>query len=138
MYGVPLFTVRFEGDAYLLSLNITRAGSPMVTIVDNELVFSAHLWDVTFEGTRLKVRDARGDVYTDITFAVPGIMSVNAATFESHGRRIEVATSRITTYPDGARINDASLDAKNGAHAVWLDYGAPFYEDGPSAIRISP
>jgi hypothetical protein len=70
--GTPILGVRLEDSHYLLNLYIAdETGRIVMTIVDNELVFSSWVWDVEFVGRRIIVREGLRKVLIDIEFNPP-------------------------------------------------------------------
>ena len=45
------------------------AGKPVLTVKRNELVHSTHLWDYSFSGQTLKIRERRGQVFLNVVFS---------------------------------------------------------------------
>jgi hypothetical protein len=68
----PLVGFRFEDEHYLLNISLFDATNELVlSISDNELVYSVDPWDVELVGTRLIVRVASRNIFIDIRFEPP-------------------------------------------------------------------
>ncbi|WP_306911891.1 hypothetical protein [Arthrobacter sp. B3I9] len=71
--------VKIDGDSLVdfelvegnLMLNLDfrdRDGAPVLTVRQNELVHSTHLWDYEFTGKQLSIRERKGQIYLTVVF----------------------------------------------------------------------
>jgi hypothetical protein len=95
-----LLGARVEDGHYLLNVNmLDDANRQLVTIQDNELVFSTASWDVEFSGRRLTFRTGSGQIALSIRFAPPGLVALERGRFFCNGVGVVVR-------PDGFRVSN--------------------------------
>ena len=84
--GRPLLTLKSFDEDNRLVLNVR----------DNELRHTAHLWDVTYVGTVLTFRRARGDILLEVDFRAPDAIEFTRGTIYACGIGLAISPDRLT------------------------------------------
>lgn len=98
---IDLVWVRIDENGYVfLHLNIfDELNNLALIVVGNELQFTSSLWDVTFEGTTLTLREAKQSLLLQITFLPPRTISIDRGCLLCNG--VEVVVTPNLIYCDG-------------------------------------
>jgi trigger factor len=92
----PVVFFQRVDDELFLNLDLRDvANFPTVSIEDNELVATVGVWDITFEGQVLTVRNGAGDVFLRIRFVPPARIEIERARIFRNGSWIEVYPERM-------------------------------------------
>ncbi|MFJ1971851.1 HNH endonuclease [Streptomyces sp. NPDC087903] len=87
----------FDGDRILLNMLIRgKNGETALSVVENEIVYSASSWDIEFfggSGKTLKMRNALRDIQFAVTFHPPSRIHVS---------RLKMAYGEVKVYVDDA------------------------------------
>lgn len=88
----PMLGFRMEDGNLLLQLVIYDDDRrPIIHIFDNELVFATQLWDITFVGSRLQIRSARGKLWLSLFVnANEGVVLVERADLRFDGYEVRI------------------------------------------------
>jgi trigger factor len=82
----PLLWVVNEDNHLLLNLHVYDSrGRLVLQISDNELALNTRSWDIEVVGTRITIREAKGEILFDIRFKPPGTVVVNRGRFLYNG-----------------------------------------------------
>lgn len=98
--GIPVLWFNFIDGSWLLNLTLyNNKNAAILEIRDNELVYSAEPWDISFIGTTLTVRSGRGAIILKLEVS-PNEKSiyVHRASFRYNGYEIQ-ATEKILGMP---------------------------------------
>jgi trigger factor len=106
-YFVPLLIDRmdmvgfsFEAGRLLLILKIyDEYNQPILQVINNELVYAASAWDVTFQGRILTIRDAPRAITVEIEFEPPKGGWIRQGLFRYNGLSVAV-TENDTIFFD--------------------------------------
>lgn len=128
--GEEIISVRFEDGVCLLSLQwLSDKGEVVLRIVDNELIFSASLWDVVFIGTTLTVRSALRGVCLQLTFDAPSTLILEKVSALLFGRLVTIdAMGTITVgthFLTGCLVHNVAAGLVIGYDNI--DRGAAFF-----------
>lgn len=84
--GVPLLAFTLEDGHLFLNLNLFDEFNNLVMqITNNQLIYSASLWDIQLVGRNLVIRDAPRKILVDITFYVPNRILISRGRFLCNG-----------------------------------------------------
>lgn len=90
--GYPLLGFRYEDGIYMLNF---RYYSPendlLLSIIDNEISYTAGLWDIHWTANRLVIRAKLRDVVLDIEFQTPDTVTIHKGILHLNGVKVEVA-----------------------------------------------
>jgi hypothetical protein len=113
--GTGLLSARLEDNHYMLTLHIAdEGGREVLTIVDNELTFSALVYDVELVGHRLILRDGYRKILIDIEFQPPAGVKIRRGRFLRNG--IEL----LVTENWSSILNSRTLLSGNSAENCWI------------------
>lgn len=136
--------VRIDGDSLIdfelvdgnLMLNLDfrdRDGAPVLTVRQNELVHSTHLWDYQFIGRRLTIREKRGHIYLTVAFEADKHRVVIEKGLVSHnGVDLLFDSQGLCILNNLTFLSDVSFDNFDTAISV----GDANAGRGPVAIQI--
>lgn len=94
---VPILWFKFEHGVMLMSLSLYDSSDKLVlSIRENELVYSSEPWDITLEGKTLTVRAAARDTMLALTFAPnERKISIDRAKLRYGGYEIDVSSKGL-------------------------------------------
>lgn len=102
---IPLIGFILEDGHLLLNMVVfNEFNVPILHIKDNQLFQSAIPWDVQLVGTRLTVREGKGDILIDIEFNPPNRIKINRGRFVLNGVEIFVRPTHILIVNSGGII----------------------------------
>jgi hypothetical protein len=119
--GEPLFGVRLEDGHFLLTLSVyDTKDNPVLLIADNELILNARAWDIEVVGSRITIREGKGNILFDIVFRPPSSVVVLRGRFLYNGVEVFVAKKwcallnnrmvfsniGVSNFPVGINIGD--------------------------------
>jgi hypothetical protein len=105
-----LLNIRIDQDSLLITLKLSASdGSPLVTIVDNELAYKTASWDVQFVGRALTVREGKGSIRARLSFDPPRRLNLQRGSFIHEGLQ-------VTVDPQGIHVPDHNIHLGGG---VW-------------------
>lgn len=90
--------IAFDFNEGQLSLNVNlrdRAGNLTLSIIDNELIYSVHPWDIEFVGRMLTVRQGLGDIMFKLFFQTPFAIRLARATLAYEDVTININAKKI-------------------------------------------
>jgi hypothetical protein len=104
MRDEEVISVRFSAEGeVLLNANIRgRSGELALSIVDNEMQYTANAWDIEYVGRKLTARQALGDVLFELRFELPSIIALTRANLQYD----DVA---VTVDADGFHVKGPDL-----------------------------
>ncbi len=106
----PIIEIKSGEESLLLSLCLRDAGnSEVISIKDNELIFSTGKWDITLTGTVLVIRNAHRDVFVEIKIAAPHSIEVIRGSFHLHGIQMEIKNGIFKVVNSGAQLSNGCL-----------------------------
>ncbi|MFE9252049.1 HNH endonuclease [Streptomyces sp. NPDC007088] len=118
----PLLSFRIDQGGLLVSLKLCgRDGSPLVTIVDNELTYATASWDVQFKGRALTVREGKGKIRARLAFDPPRRLNLQRALFAHDGLQVEVD-------PNGIHVPDHNIHLGGGLWDGFYTKGVVAYD----------
>jgi hypothetical protein len=110
-----LIEFRIEDNHLLLSLTIKDPDDQiLLMIADNELIYKTDLWDLSFVGGKIAIREKEGSILAEIAFKAPSKIIVERATFWNKSYSIAV-TSR--------GVSDRFGNTTSGARSRNVKYG---------------
>lgn len=115
--GCPVIRVKKQDGCLLLSLRIfDKEGNPLLTVDDNELIFSVDSWDVELVGKRLTIRAGLGLILAQVEFYPPSAIVINRGTFAYDGFPVRVAPDHILLEKYNIRMekSGASMNGHGG------------------------
>lgn len=84
--STPLLSVQFKNQQLLLGLRIFDTSKNLIlNIEDNELSYSANIWDIEWVGQNLIIREASGSILIDIILDPPSRLIINHGLFLLNG-----------------------------------------------------
>ncbi|MFJ9223577.1 HNH endonuclease [Streptomyces sp. NPDC102383] len=106
----PLLSIRVDQESLLITLRLYGSdGSPLVTILDNELTYTTKSWDVQFKGRALTVREGKGKIRARLTFDPPQRLNLQRALFIHDGLQVDID-------PEGIHVPDHNIHVGGG---IW-------------------
>jgi hypothetical protein len=85
-----------DGDDLLISLTLhDESGAQLLTIVNNELVYSLDAWDIRWKGRRLSIRARQGQYVAELRFDPPNRVNVGRGRFLARGVQVLVHRDRL-------------------------------------------
>lgn len=97
--GYSFFRLHCERGWITMSFVITDdKGAPLVAVEDGELVISSEVWDYRYEGTRLQIRRAHGDVLAELDLSNQRVHILRGAFRDEHGDGFVVDENYLTNY----------------------------------------
>ncbi|MDX2762848.1 HNH endonuclease [Streptomyces europaeiscabiei] len=120
--GETLLKLHLEENNLLITLKLyDKQGAPLVSIIDNELVYNTASWDVKFVGRALTVREGTGQIRARVTFDPPHRLNIQRGHFTHHGLLVEVS-------PDGVRAPDYNISIQGGVWTGIYGHGIVAYD----------
>lgn len=94
----PVIGFRLEDENLLLNFILfDELGLPILQIIDNELVYSTQIWDITFVGTSLTIRSARGKILLILRIAAnEGLVTIERAELRYDGYEVRIDAEGLT------------------------------------------
>lgn len=106
--NIPVITVRLkDNEVFLNFVLFDRKGAPVLIIKDNILSFSIGVWDITFEGRILTLREKLYKISLEIEFQTPDVFFIrkaslyynsNTLTINNKGVKIGNKERVLTTF----------------------------------------
>jgi trigger factor len=132
--GTPILGVRLEDSHYLLNLYIAdESGRIVMTIIDNELVFSSWVWDVEFVGRRIIVREGFRKVLIDIEFNPPEGLRIRRGRLLWNGIELLITEKWAAILNNRLLLNGVSVNGCATGLVLGSDrerFGTAFRFDG--------
>jgi hypothetical protein len=94
----PVLGFRLENENLLLNFILFDDQNwPILQIVDNELVYSTQIWDITFIGTCLTIRSARGKILLVLRIeANEALVTIERAELRYDGYEVRIDEEGLT------------------------------------------
>lgn len=127
--GIPILGFVMTDGHLLLNMNLFDEFNDLVLrIVNNRLTYSVSPWDITLEGKRLTIREARGKFLVEIAFETPGKVIVQRGRFLLNGVEVKVFPDHVEV---GRGIRVSGSIGENTA------YGFAIGTDMPSGAAFA-
>ena len=135
--NLPMVTIRVEDDNVLFTLRLFDSNNEKVLeIVDNELTFSVGVWDATFVGQNLTLRNQPRSLIISIAFTVgpPPLISISRCNLFFMGWNVTLnnAGQLSIVKPDGhhaPRFSGITFQVAGKQGAFLLGSGPSFAKD---------
>jgi hypothetical protein len=89
--GLTIVGFQIEDGRCLLQANIyNRENEPVLRIVDNELTYDSGVWDVMYEGQTLTIREGAGQIFLEVVFEPPNLITIPRAEIVYNGLELSV------------------------------------------------
>lgn len=106
--GLPILAFIFSDGHLLLNLNLfDEFNNQILSIGNNQLLYSVSPWDIQLVGRNLVIREATRKILVDIIFEVPNKIIINRARFLLNGVELLV-------YPDYVLLTNNRQMFSNG------------------------
>jgi hypothetical protein len=134
--GVPLAGFHVVDGRGLLMMNMFDENNvPVLSVFENQLVYSVDPWDIQLVGSTLTVRMGGRDIFIRIEFHPPDRVVVSRGRLLLNGVAIEIWPDRMTVLNGGNTFSgNQARDIGNRA-SVTLDLGV-HPGSFPCAVRV--
>lgn len=124
--GVPLVHFRIEDGACLLTVQLfDEHNHPVLTIDENELVYSTNSRDVEFVGSTLTIRAGAGDIFLVLKFVPPGRLEIIRGRLLLNGVRIMVEDGAAVIGQSMVMVGSRAVQCSVGLNVGFDPYGIP-------------
>ena len=131
--GVPLLAFVLDEGFLLLQLRLfDETNSPILQILNNQLIYSVSPWDIRLVGRNLVIRDAPRKFLVDITFDVPNRIVINRGRFLLNGVEILLTPDYFLVVNNSTMMSQCHMENCRGGIII----GAQDM-DGGTAFRIA-
>ena len=97
--GFELMSLQIENNNYLFNMTILNEKRERVlSIRENELVYSVGFWDIEFVGKTLTLRNSSRDIFMEIKFESSSINIVKGV-FYCPGLKFDITNKEMLIYP---------------------------------------
>lgn len=131
--GLPLLAFLLDDDHLFLNLRLfDETNSPVLQILNNQLIYSVSPWDIRLVGRNLVIRDAPRKVLIDITFDVPNRIIINRGRFLLNGVEILITPEYFLVVNNTTMMSQCRMENCLGGIII----GAQDFPGG-TAFRIT-
>ncbi len=131
--GVPLLGFLLDDGHLLLQLRLfDETNSPILQILNNQLVYSVSSWDIRLVGRNLVIRDAPRKILVDITFDVPNRIVINRGRFLFNGVEILLTPDYFLVVNNSTMMSQCHMENCHGGIIIGSQD-----MDGGTAFRIA-
>ncbi len=110
-----LIEFRIEDSHLLLSLAIKDADNQiLLLIIDNELIYKTDLWDLSFIGGRITIKDKQGSILAELALKPPNEIIIERAIFWNKSYCITVSSKGISDRYGNTTSGARSHNVKYG------------------------
>lgn len=100
-----LISFRLDSGHWLLNLNVFDKNKDlMLQISDNELTYSAALWDIELVGHNLIIREAQRKILADLLFGPPSRIKIQRGHLLHNGIEIEIKQDYLQVMNNGNKV----------------------------------
>ena len=105
--GIPLIGFVFQDGHILLNIHIfDRANNPLLTIVNNQLIYNTYAWDIQLIGTTLTIREKERVILLELHFQPPNKVSVTRGSLLCNGVELKIEGNDV-------KINESGIASGN-------------------------
>lgn len=134
--GIPLISFKHENNQLLLNVNLyDESNNCILTILDNELVYSTLSWDIEFVGSVLTIRDKPGKFIIQIEFKPPNTVFIERGLFYYMGTKILIDHNGVSVETKkGLKFNINYVSSIGISNGVLI--GSKSFKSGEALLHI--
>jgi len=127
--GIPIIRARTEGSQLLIDLSVrSTEDTEVLSIRENELVYSTDSWDVEFVGRTLTVRAGAGDVRLEIRFEPPAKISIVRGFLFGKSTALRIKPNEMTVVNDLNKIQQSRIEGVRAKVGLAINGSLPGVE----------
>ncbi|ELY4220333.1 MULTISPECIES: cell division protein [Enterobacteriaceae] len=112
--GIPLIGFVIQDNHILLNVNLfDRENNPLLTIINNQLIYNINAWDIQLVGTKLTIREKERVILLEIDFKPPNKVVITRGSLYCNGVEVKI-------NGDELRINESGFTSGN---KFWCNVG---------------
>ena len=112
--GIPLIGFVIQDNHILLNVNLfDRENNPLLSIINNQLIYNINAWDIQLVGTKLTIREKERVILLEIDFKPPNKVVITRGSLYCNGVEVKI-------NGDELRINESGFTSGN---KFWCNVG---------------
>lgn len=126
-----------NGNLFINYIVFNDFNEPVLIIKENEITYSASLWDIEFVGTTLTVREAAGQVLLKISFNPPTSINIVSARLLYNGVEVHFRENYIFNVNNNIFFGKINFNGYMNFSTIFAFGAIPKNINGAIAIHIA-